>query len=150
MRVPPHQVVSELTDSIPPRRVQAIVGLRLLEMIRDQDLPAEILDAEDPTQTMPRRLGLSDVVDRQIRTYQKDVKKGVRLADSVVMGIFRLVIRRPDGDEVFYSAGRVVASRDRPSQLARIMPQCIQYAVDRGRVKRRPRRVLGRQVGGGV
>ena len=115
-----------MTDSIPPRRVQAIVGLRLLEMIRDQDLPAEILDAEDPTQTMPRRLGLSDVVDRQIRTYQKDVKKGVRLADSEVMDLFRLVIRRPDGDEAFSGAGRLLAAIDRPSQWARMMPQRIQ------------------------
>lgn len=145
---PPHQVVSELTDSIPPRRVQAIVGLRLLEMIRDQDLPAEILDAEDPTQTMPRRLGLSDVVDRQIRTYQKDVKKGVRLADSEVMDLFRLVIRRPDGDEVFYGAGRLLASMDRPSQWTRIMPQRIQYALARGRVKRRLKRLFGRRLGG--
>ena len=144
----PHKVLNELTDSTSPRRVQAIVGLRLLEMIRDQDLPGEILDAEDPTQTMPRRLGLSDVVDRQIRTYQRDVKKGVRLADTEVMDLFRLVIRRPDGDEVFYGAGRLLAAMDHPGGWTRVMPQRIQYAVARARLKRRLKRLFGRRLGG--
>ncbi len=144
----PHKAGSELTDSTPTRRVQAIVGLRLLEMIRDQDLPGEILEAEDPTQTMPRRLGLSDVVDRQIRTYRRDVKKGVRLADAEVLDLFRLVIRRPDGEEVFYGAGQLLASMERPSRWTRVVPQRVQYAVARGRVKRRLKRLFGRRVGG--
>ena len=144
----PHEVLAELTDSIPPRRVQAIVGLRLLEMIRDQDLPGEILDAEDPAQTMPRRLGLSDVVERRIRTYQRDVKKGVRLAEAEVMNLFRLVTRRPDGDEVFYGAGRLLASMERASRWTQIAPRRMQYAVARGRVRRRLKRLFGRRVGG--
>ena len=139
---------SELTDSTPPRRVNAIVGLRLLEMIRDRDLPGEILDAEDPTQTMPRRLGLSDVVDRQIRTYRRDVKKRVRLTDQEVLDLFRLVIRRPDGEEVFYGAGRLLAAMDHPSRWTRLAPRRVQYAVARRRVKRRLKRIFGRRVGG--
>lgn len=139
---------SELTLSTPSQRVQAIVGLRLLEMIRDQDLPGEILDAEDPTQTMPRRLGLSDVVDRKIRTYQQDVKKRVRLADGEIQDLFRLVIRRPDGEKVFYGAGRLLAVTERPSRWTRIVPRRFQYAVARGRVKRRLKWLFGRRVGG--
>lgn len=146
--MPPYKAGSELTVSTPTRRVQAIVGLRLLEMLRDQDLPGEILEAEDPTQTMPRRLGLSDVVGRQIRTYQRDVKKGVRLADAEVLDLFRLIIRRPDGEEVFYGAGRLLASMERPSRWTRVVPQRVQYAVARGRVKRRLKRLFGRRVGG--
>ena len=96
----------------------------------------------------PRRLGLSDVVDRQIRTYRGDVKKGVRLADAEVLDLFRLVIRRPDGEEVFYGAGRLLAARERPSRWTRVVPQRVQYAVARGRVERRLKRLFGRRVGG--
>jgi hypothetical protein len=145
---PPTKAGSELTDSTPSRRVQAIVGLRLLEMIRDQDLPVEIMEAEDTTQTMPRRLGLSDVVDRKIRTYRKDVKKRVRLSDGEVMDLFRLVIRRPDGEEVFYGAGRLLAAMDLRRRWTRVVPRRVQYAVARGRVKRRLKRLFGRRVGG--
>ena len=143
-----HWATSELPDSTSPRRVQAIVGLRLLEMIRDQDVPGEILESEDPARTMPRRLGLSDVVERQIRTYKGDVKKGVRLTDAEVMDLFRLVIRRPDGEEVFYGAGRLLASVERPGRWTRVVPRRLQYAVARGRVKRRLKRLFGRRIGG--
>ena len=53
-----------------------------LEVMRDMDLPVEVLEDEDPTRTMPRRFGLSDVVERQIRTYRDDVKKRVKLTCS--------------------------------------------------------------------
>ena len=62
------------------RRVQAIVALRLLEVMRDQDLPVEVLEEEDPAVTMPRRLGLSEVVERQIRSYREDVRRRFRLS----------------------------------------------------------------------
>ena len=143
--------MSELTDAKnanPRRRVQAIVGLRLLEVIRDQDLPGEILQDEDPTQTMPRRLGLSEVVERQIRTYQDDVRRRVRLTDVEIQDLFRLVIRRPDSEEVFYGAGRLLATVQRPSRWSRVVPTRVRYAVARGRVKRRLKRLFGRRIGG--
>jgi hypothetical protein len=148
LECPTTKARSELTDSTPSRRVQAIVGLRLLEMIRDQDLPGEILEAEDPAQTMPRRLGLSDVVVRKIRAYRKDVKKRVRLSDGEVTDLFRLVIRRPDGEEVFYGAGRLLAAMDLRRRWTRVVPRRVQYAVARGRVRRRLKRLFGRRVGG--
>ena len=49
------------------RRVKAVVALRLLEVMRDMDLPIELLGDENPKLTIPRRFGLSDVVERQIR-----------------------------------------------------------------------------------
>jgi hypothetical protein len=78
-----------------------VVALRLLEVMRGLDLPTEVLEDEDPTRTMPRRLGLSDVVDRQIRTLREDVRKGVRVSDEEVQGLIRLVVRRPDAEDVF-------------------------------------------------
>lgn len=130
------------------RRVRAVVALRLLEVIRDRDLPREILQEEDPARTMPRRFGLSEVVERQIRTYKEDVRKRVRLTDDDVGGLFRFVIRRPDAEEVFHQVGRLLAGVDRPGRWSRILPRRLQFAVARRRTLRRLGRVFGRTVGG--
>ena len=54
------------------RRISAVVALTLLEVIKQQDIPSEVLESEDPTVTMPRRLGLSDVIEMQIRRYRDE------------------------------------------------------------------------------
>ena len=130
------------------RRVQAVVALRVLEVIREQDVPLEVLESEDPAQTMPRRLGLSDVVERQIRAYREDVRKRVRLTDSEIKDLFRLVIRRPDSQEVFFGAGRLLAENDRPKRWSRVLPRRFQYSVARSRVRRRLKKLFGRRMGG--
>ena len=131
-----------------PRRVQAVVALRLLEVMRDQDLPGEILEEEDPTRTIPRRFGLSDVVERQIRTFKDDVRKRVRLTDGEIRGLFRFVIRRPDGSDVFHQVGRLLAGGERPKRWVRVFPKGLQYRVARAAAKKRLHRLFGRQVGG--
>jgi len=130
--------------------VKAIVALRLLEAVRDQDIPLEILEDEDPTVTMPRRLGLSDVVDRQIRTYRSDVRRGARLTDGEITDLFRLVIRRPDSEEIFLRVGRVLAGKPGRRGWTRIAPRRVALAVARSRVRRRLKRLFGRRVGGFV
>lgn len=130
------------------RRIQAVVALRLLEVIKDRDLPGEILEDEDPTRTMPRRFGLSDVVERQIRTYKADVRKRTRLTDAEVGDLFRLVIRRPDGDEIFEQAGRLLAEADRSRRLSRILPKRASFALARSAAKRRLKKLFGRTIGG--
>lgn len=125
-----------------------MVALRLLEVMRDQDLPLEILESEDPTQTMPRRLGLSDVVERQIRAYRDDVRRRVRLTDAEIIDLFRLVIRRPDGEEIFDRAGQVLAGMHPPSRWRRMTPRLAAYWRARGSVSRRLRRLFGRRIGG--
>jgi len=140
---------SELPPTeIGPRRVQAVVALRLLEVIRDMDLPVEILEDEDPSRTLPRRFGLSDVVERQIRTHRTDARKGVRLSDGEVSDLFRFVIRRPDGDQVFEQVGRLLAASDRPRRWGRILPKRVQFAIARGAARRRLKRLFGRTIGG--
>jgi hypothetical protein len=131
-----------------PRRVQAVVALRLLEVIRDRDLPRELLEDEDPTRTMPRRFGLSDVVERQIRTYREDARKGARLTDEEVRGLFRFVIRRPDAEEIFHQLGRLLATAERSRRWSRMLPRRVGFAVARARAKRRLSRVFGRAIGG--
>jgi hypothetical protein len=125
-----------------------VVALKLLEVMRDYDLPGEILEDEDPTQTIPRRFGLSDVVERQIRTYQEDVRRKVRLTDAEVSGLFRFVIRRPDGAEVFREVGRLLASDRRPRRWVRILPESLQFRKARATARRRLRHLFGRHVGG--
>lgn len=124
------------------------MALRLLEVMRDMDLPVEILEDEDPTRTMPRRFGLSDVVERQIRTYKDDARKRVRLTDDEVAALFRLVIRRPDSPAVFHRVGRLLAERQRPSRWVRYLPRAIQFAVARARFRKTLKRLFGRRLGG--
>jgi hypothetical protein len=128
--------------------VRALVALRLLEVLRDMDLPGEILEDEDPTQTMPRRFGLSDVVERQIRQYREDVRKRSGLTDEEVQGLFRFVIRRPDGALVFHQVGRLLAEEDRPSRWGRVLPRALQLRKARSRARKLLKKLFGRPIGG--
>jgi hypothetical protein len=124
-----------------------VVALRLLEVMRDQDVPPEVLQDEDPTVTLPRRLGLSDVVGRQIRTYREDVRRGARLSDGELRDLLRLVIRRPDAAEIFFRVGESLAG-DEPAGWRRFLPQRVALALARTRVQRRLKFLFGRSMGG--
>ena len=102
-----------------PPRISALVALTLLEVIRYQDAPTEVLESEDPSYTMPRRLGLSDVIDRQIRRYREEAHSGGRVSDDEFRDLVRLVIRRPDSEDVFYHAGSILAAGRPSSRMAR-------------------------------
>jgi hypothetical protein len=120
-----------------------------LEVIRARDLPAEILAAEDPTQTMPRRLGLSEVVDLQIRRFSEQVRKRERITDEEARDLFHLVLRRPDCEEVFFQAGELLAGKDESLKgLKRLYPERVRYGLARRWVRKRIRKLLGRSVGG--
>lgn len=127
--------------------MKALVALRLLEVMRDQDIPPELLEEEDTTVTLPRRLGLSDVVGRQIRSFREDVKKGVRLTDPEIRDLFRLVIRRPDAEEIFFRVGQSLAG-DPAGAWRRALPRGVALALARTRVRRRLNALFGRRVGG--
>lgn len=116
--------------------------------MRAQDRPGEILEDEDPTVTMPRRLGLSEVVERQIRTYRSDVRRGLRLTDDEIRDLFRLVIRRPDAEEIFLRVGQVLAGKEGRGGWTRLAPRRLALTVARSRVRRRLKTLFGRRVGG--
>ena len=124
------------------------MALRLLEVMRDHDAPLEILEEEDPTRTIPRRFGLSDVVDRQIRTFKNDVRKGARLTDGEIRDLLRFVIRRPDGADVFQEVGRLLAGADPLGRWVRVFPNAFRYRMARSSARRRLRRLFGRPIGG--
>lgn len=149
MRHPTCKLVSELIRDTNPknhRRVKAIVGLRLLEVVRDLDLPTELLEEEDPAQTIPRRLGLSDVVDRQIRAYGDDVRKGVHLMDQGITDLFTLVNRRSDSDEVFFNTGRELVEVHFPFRWGRVFPESIQYMFARTYLSWHLKHLFGRRI----
>jgi hypothetical protein len=129
-------------------RVQALVALRLLEVLKSQDAPPEVLEDENPTHTMPRRLGLSNVVDRQIRQYREDVRRRVRLPDAEIRDLFRLVLRRPDSEDVFLELGRILAGAEPTARWRRRLPRSVAYALARRRVAKRLKTLFGRRVGG--
>jgi hypothetical protein len=129
--------------------VAAVVGLSLLEVIRALDLPSEILASEDPTQTMPRRLGLSEVVDQQIRFYREQVRRRARINDQQAQDLVHLVLRRPDSEEAFHRAGELLAGNLKPLKgLKRLYPEKARYSVARKETRRRIRSLFGRPVGG--
>lgn len=143
------QTSSETPVRASKPRVAAVVGLTLLEVIRRQDLPSEVLESEDPSVTMPRRLGLSDVIDRQIRRYREEVRRGRRIADEEIMDLVRLVVRRPDSEEVFFLAGRILSGVESGGRrLPGVVPRQVSYALARRRVRRRLQRLFGRRIGG--
>lgn len=89
--------------------VTPVFPLILLETMRDMDRPEEYLEGEDVALSMPRRLGLSDVIYTQIHRFGEEVKRKRPQDSSVVADLIRLVLRRPDCDEIFEEAGRRVA-----------------------------------------
>jgi bacteriochlorophyll 4-vinyl reductase len=97
---------TESTPSVTP-----LFPLLLLETLRDMDRPEELLEWEDITASMPRRLGLSDVVFAQIHRFREEVRRKRLQTAPTVEDLLRLVIKRHDADEIFYEAGRRVAHR---------------------------------------
>jgi hypothetical protein len=128
--------------------VAAVVGLTLLEVLRHQDRPSEVLESEDPSVTLPRRLGLSDVVDQQIRRYREEARRGGRITDDEVKDLLRLFIRRPDAEELFFRVGRTLAGDKDRSLWQRALPSPVSYALARRAVSKRLRALFGRRVGG--
>ncbi|MEX2570349.1 MAG: hypothetical protein WD737_03520 [Gemmatimonadota bacterium] len=109
--------------------VSPVLPLLLLETMRDLDRPPEVLEDEDITTSLPRRLGLSEVVRLQIRRFEQEVRHRRPQIPSQVEDLFRLVIRRPDCEDIFAAAGRRMAERywnqrsGVPRTLVRFLPR---------------------------
>jgi hypothetical protein len=104
-----------------------MVALALLEALRDQDRPGEVLDDEDLTVTLPRRFGLSDVVDSQIRRYQEDARRTRRVPEGEVRDLIRLVSRRPDSEGLFRDVGRSLSESREGAGWRRALPRRAAY-----------------------
>ncbi len=130
-------------------RIAALVGLSLLEVIRNRDLPTEFLDQENPSETMPRRLGLTEAVELRIRRFGEEVKRGGRITDEEAQALFSLVLRRSDAEEVFFQAGEVLAGKDAPVPgPVRWLPSRVRYGLARRQFRKRTKGLFGRSLGG--
>lgn len=128
------------------RRPQARVALALLEALRDMDRPGEILDDEDVSLTLPRRFGLSGVVDAQIRRYEREARHGRRIPAAEVDDLIRLATRRGDARELFRRVGRSLTAADGAPAWRRVFPERVVLPWARKRVRRRLRSLFDERI----
>jgi hypothetical protein len=89
--------------------VAAAFPLALLESVRAHDHPGEVLEDEDLTVSLPRRLGLTGVVETQIQRYEVAQRTGRTIPLGEAMSLFKLVMRRPDAEPILREPGQRVA-----------------------------------------
>jgi predicted hydrocarbon binding protein len=92
------------------RSVNARIPLSLLESIRRIDTPDDHTDTEYVPELRNKRLGLSDTVYTQIRRYSDAMKRGQKIPFAEAEGLGTLIGRRPDANELFKSAGSILAN----------------------------------------
>lgn len=146
---------SDAGDAEDPRpwtgTVTPVFPLLLLETLRDRDRPEEVLEDEDITSSMPRRLGLSEVVRVQIQRFQEEVRHRRPQPPERVVDLIKLVIRRPDCHEIVQAAGGRVADyffaqRSGPARgLVRFLP----HPLARRAAQRAGKRMFKQLTGGG-
>lgn len=123
------------------------VALTLLEVIQDYDRPTEVLQDEDPSITMPRRLGLSGVILTQVIRYREEARRGHRITESETGDLLRLVARRPDAAEVFAEAGRRLSDPGGRRRRKARLKYRLGRALARRRVKKRLKVLFGQEIG---
>lgn len=97
---------AEPTLALAGHPLDARLPLALLEAVRAIDTPPVDPDDELVHELLNKRLGLSETVYQQIRRYGEAVRKRQRVAFVEVLGLARLIGRRPDADLAFREAGR--------------------------------------------
>lgn len=116
-------------------QVVASLAVALLESTRSHDRPSEVLEDEDLSVSLPRRLGLSGVVETQIQRYQAAARAGKPLPLEEFKSLLRLVLRRPDAEAILREAGVRSATRhfEKVSGLAtkmvRKLPRALGFIV---------------------
>lgn len=101
--------MSQQRASTAPRfegNVPAAFPLALLESVRAHDHPGEVFEEEDLTVSMPRRLGLTGVVETQIMRYEAAQRAGRGARLDEVVSLIRLVLRRPDAEPILRETGQ--------------------------------------------
>jgi predicted hydrocarbon binding protein len=130
---------------------RADIPLAILESVRQHDRPAEVLEDEDLSISLPRRLGLTGVVDSQIHRYREAQKRRERVSAEQVADLLRLVLRRPDSEPILREAGYAIARHNigkpiyRIAAVGRFLPAGL-----RMRLAQRSLRRLLRRIGGGA
>ena len=127
----------------------AQVAVSLLETLRLVDRPGEVLEDEIIARTMPRRLGLSRVVERQIELYREYSRQGRKLSTEELAGFVKLVNKRPDAARVFFEMGDRLANEQLPSRK-RWLPRSGRLVLVKRSIVRTLARLFGQRLGGFV
>lgn len=145
---------SEEMSASPPSQepddgFRADLPLAILESVRQHDRPTEVLEEEDLAASLPRRLGLTGVVESQIHRYKVARRRRERIPSEDVADLLRLVLRRPDAAAILVEAGRELARHHgrkllyRIAGLARILPDAISTRIAKRSIRRLMRRLGG-------
>ena len=130
-------------------RVATQVAVSLLETLRQVDRPGEVLEDEIIARTMPRRLGLSRVVERQIEVYREYARQGRKLSTEELAEFVKLVNKRPDAARVFFEMGDRLANEQLPSRK-RWLPRSGRLVLVKRSIVRTLARLFGQRMGGFV
>ncbi len=124
-------------------RLSPGIALVLLESLRDVDTPQEVLEDEAFHISLPRRLGLSDVIDSQMRRYADMTRRRHLVEAGEFVDLLRLIARRPDAAAVFEAAGGRLGSEyaSRTPRAAGLARRLAPVAVRRRSMLKHLRRV---------
>jgi hypothetical protein len=129
--------------------VAAILPLFLLEAVHAHDRPDEILEDEDLTVSLPRRLGLTGVIDTQKRRYESAVKSRKKVSLDEFASLVKLVLKRPDAEAILRDTGHRMANhyfRRVPESYIKLL-RALPHRMLLSRWVNSARRLLG-QMGG--
>lgn len=129
--------------------VAPALPIALLESMRAHDRPDEVLEDEDLTASLPRRLGLTGVIDTQIRRYQGSDRP---VAMEEFVSLVRLVLKRPDAAAILRRTGESMARRQferLPTTYVRLL-RALPRVVLLKSWKRSVRRMLKDMVGDAI
>jgi len=93
----------------PLRRVDARLPLALLQALQQQDTPPELHPHEYSSSFPQHRLGLSGVIEGQVREFRRLARQRRRVEEDQVEALLELISRRRDSAAVFTAAGRALA-----------------------------------------
>jgi predicted hydrocarbon binding protein len=161
---PGESYIGEMSESSAPRKetpqreeaqdtgggFRADLPLAILESVRNHDRPTEVLEDEDLSASLPRRLGLTGVVESQIHRYKVARKRRERVSREEVSDLLRLVMRRPDCEPILREAGHALAQHHGRKPLygmasaARVLPDRLTTRFAQRNVSR-----LLKRIGGG-
>jgi hypothetical protein len=129
--------------------VAPLLPLALLESMRAHDRPREVLEDENLAESLPRRLGLTGVVESQIHRYEEAARRGRPVPADEVLDLIRLVLRRPDAEPILREAGAELARRyfarlpAAATTALAILPRSARLGAAKRSVRALFRRILG-------
>jgi hypothetical protein len=91
-------------------QIDARLPLALLSAIKQQDTPHQLMPDENPRAFFPNRLGLSGVIDVQIRQFKRLARLARRVDLPQVEALLELAARRSDASAVLTDAGQRLAA----------------------------------------